>query len=508
MKDLGKWQVISFVSRILASIPGWVQSFIYLGLLTKGEWGTVKQAVSIGAAVGIFQHLGLASASTREISAAKDDDEIVKIFFTSAFIRYLMALPLAMGLFFGADYLANHLYSNPALSMPFKLYALVLLFQGPQSILNSVISGTQRFKRLFIYQTVIAYVSLFLFIPFVYFYKVNGYFMGMLLFNLVSTISLFVIAFKPLKARLSLPTRREFNAMFRELFSISLAIYFVKILYTNWEGLGNNVVGIYAGPEVLASFSLALLYSKKLMNISDSVTDVSLPVFSEKFVKNFDDFKKDFSHNFDRLFCIIVTIGVFAAYWVKEISYVLIGLIVAILTGKNRYADYLDAFGLVLPLIVSFVMYSFINIIKSSVLIPAKKVKEMILTYVLMIVVTLVFFYGTFQLLGSLKAIAWGMALGSVVALLYMAFSIRVNLKFGFFNIDHLAILLQAFFIGWVGTNTNLTIKAVAFVPLFALLIWNYFIGHLITTSEVSTLKNKLLALPSKYLRKAKKETL
>jgi O-antigen/teichoic acid export membrane protein len=504
MKDLGKWQIISFVSRILGSIPGWVQSFIYIGLLSKTEWGIVKQAISIGGAIGIFQHLGLASASTREISAAKNDEEVVKVFFTSAVIRYLMSVPLALGLFFVSHYLANSVYHDAALEMPFKLYSGVLIFQAAQSLLNSVIQGMQKFKRLFIYQTVISYASLVLTIPFVYYYKVNGYFVGLLLFNLVCSITLYFIAFKPLHFKWSFPTGSEFKVMFRELFSISLAIYFVKIIFTNWEGLGNNLVGIYTTPAVLATFSLALLYSKKLMNISDSVTDVSLPIFSERFVKNIDEFKKTFSKNFDKLFAVIVTMGVIAAFWVREISYILIGFLVAILTGKNRYSDYLDSFPLVLPLIIAYVMYSFTNIVKSSVQIPAKQVKHMIITYVIMIGGTLAFFFLTTKSLGSLEAISWGMAVGSILSFLYMAFSVQFTMHFSFFNIDHIAILLQAFFICWAGSIQNLLVKSLLFVPLFALLIWNYFIAGFLTKAEVIEMKNKFLAYPTLITKKLK----
>jgi len=82
MKDLGKWQIISFISRGMSMVVGIVQSFAIIRILTVSEWGLVQLAVSIGGALGIYQHLGLASASTREISAAKEDSEVFKIFVT------------------------------------------------------------------------------------------------------------------------------------------------------------------------------------------------------------------------------------------------------------------------------------------------------------------------------------------------------------------------------------------------------------------------------------------
>ena len=79
MKDLGKWQIISFISRGLAQVIGIAQGYIIARVLTTGEYGIVRIALSLGASLGIYQSLGLASASTREISLAKSDKEIFKI---------------------------------------------------------------------------------------------------------------------------------------------------------------------------------------------------------------------------------------------------------------------------------------------------------------------------------------------------------------------------------------------------------------------------------------------
>src|SRR3990167_10566143 len=103
MKDLTRWQLISFISRGVAMAFGIVQSFVIVRILSVGEWGVVQIAVSIGGAFGIYQHLGLASGSTREISAAKNDTEVFKIFVTALVIRYVVTIPLVLFLFFSAN---------------------------------------------------------------------------------------------------------------------------------------------------------------------------------------------------------------------------------------------------------------------------------------------------------------------------------------------------------------------------------------------------------------------
>ncbi|HBI35992.1 MAG: Polysaccharide biosynthesis protein [candidate division WWE3 bacterium GW2011_GWF2_41_45] len=475
MKELGKWQIISFASRSMAMLLGLVQTFVIIRVLSVGEWGVIQLAISIGGALGIYQHLGLASASTREISSASDDKEVFKIFITSAVIRYAITVPIAIGLFLAANYVAVDIYKNEVLVLPIKIYALTLLFQGVQSILNSVISGTKRFKQLFLYQIAIAAASVVIFIPLVLTYRVNGYFYAFFMFNVLSSIILGYIAFKPLRGSMQFPSRSDFNRLFKEIFSISMAIYLVKIIYTNWEKFGTNVLGLFNSPEVIAIFAFALLYAKKLMSISDAVTDVSLPVLSEKYVKDFADFKRLFTKNFDKIFISVIAAAAFASYWAPEI--------VNLVVGGDKYQD---SYVLIAPVIFAFILYSFINIVKSSVLIPAKMVKHMIAGFALLIAATAAFFFGTYRTIGALPGMAWGMAFGSAMSFLYISVATGKKLKFSYFNIDHLAILAQAFSISMIAM-LPLNMKIAFFPFLFGMLIWAFFIPGYLTKKEVQS---------------------
>lgn len=477
MKELGKWQIISFISRGLAMVAGLVQSFVIVRILSVSDWGIVQLAVSVGGALGIYQHLGLASASTREISGAKDDDEVFKIFFTSVFIRYLVTLPIVLGLFFFAEHIAVNVYHSPDLIIPLKIYAGALLFQGVQSILNSVISGTKRFKNLFLYQVGISVMSVVLYVPLVYFFKVNGFFYAFILFNIINSLGLTIVAFKPLKATKISLTKNDFKRLFKEIFSISMAIYFVKILYTNWEKMGGNVLGLFNSPETVAIYSFALLYGKKLMSISDSVTDVSLPVLSEKFKNNLEEFRATFSRNFDKIFVFVILSATVASYWAPEI--------IRVLVGSDKYeASYV----LVPAVILSFIIYSFINIVKSSVLIPAKMTKTMIFTFLFLILGTGGFFLLTYKELGLLGAMSWGMAFGSILAFILMNILIRKVLGFAYFKSAHTAILIQSLSIIMLGSSDNTLYRQIFFIPLLLMLMWSFMISKFLTISEVKEL--------------------
>jgi len=473
MKELGKWQVISILSQGLAMFLGLVQTFVIIRILSVEEWGVVQLAVSIGGALGIYQHLGLVSASTREISSARDDEDIFKIFITSSVIRYFVTLPIAIGLFFFADHISVAWYKNAALTIPLQIYGVTLLFQGVQGILNSVISGTQRFKALFIYQIMIAFVSVLLYIPFVYFLKINGFFYAFLAFNIISSIVLAIMALKPLRGKIRMPSKDDFKRLFKDIFSISIAIYVVKILYTNWEKFGSNALGLFNSVEVVAIFAFAMLYAKKLMSISDSVTTVNIPVFSDRYVRDFKEFKELFEKNFNKLFSLIVFTGAFASYFAPTI--------VDILVGGNKYDQSL---ALVPAMMFTFIIYSFINLISASVMIPAKMAKSMILSYVLLMVGSVVAFFSMYKFIPLLVAVSWAMTVGTAICLAFMVYWVGKRMKFWFFNLDHVTILVQALFISLLCNVGTLPIKLVLFVPFSILLGSSFFIARFVSKED------------------------
>lgn len=459
MKDLEKWQIISLVSRGLAQVIGIAQGYIIARVLTTGEYGVVRIALSLGASLGIYQSLGLASASTREISLAKSDKEIFKIFTTSVIIRYIVSIPLAAGIFFFSDAISAK-YSSPEISYLLKIYAVIMLVQGFQGILNSVITGMKRFKRLFIYQAAIAVVSGFLYIPFVFLYKVNGYFYALLAVNIVSSITLTYLAFKPLKNWFEFPTKKEFVKLFKELFSISMALFLVKIIYTNWENIGPNLLGLSLPAATVGIFAFAMYYSKKLLAISDSVTDVNLAVFSEKYAQNKEEFVQLFRANFNKIFVVILIFAFTAVYWAREV------------VTYGKLTKFADAIPLILPVVFAYVFYSFVDLFKSSVLVPAKMTKELTLSFILMLGATVAFYFGVSRFVNPLTAMAYAMCFGTAVALGMSILLSKAKLGEWLFTHEHYLLLGQALVISFASTIENLPIKAASFILFSVLYVW------------------------------------
>ncbi|MFC1722074.1 oligosaccharide flippase family protein [Patescibacteria group bacterium] len=481
MKSLEKWQIISFLSRALAMSFGIIQSFVILRILSVGEWGIIQLAVSVGAALGIYQHLGLASASNREIAAAERKNDIFKVFFTTVTVRYLVTIPLSFGLFYFAPRISNA-YGFEDMLLPLRIYSFVILIQGVQAILNSVISGTKRFKELFIFQGVIALASVLIYIPFVYFYNVIGFFYALLIHEIIKSITLFVIALKPYIKSVRLPTKKEYITIFKELFTLGLSIYIVKILVINWEKAGANMLGFTQNAELVGIYSFALLYAKKLIHVSDAITDVNLPVFSEKYVTNIGEFKKLFSTNFNRVFSMIVFFAMSAVFWAPEL--------IKILIGSNKYDS---AIPLLMPMVFAFIFFSLINIIQSSVAIPAKLVKEMILGFFLLLLGTLGAFYGGRSFFDPISSMAYAMLLGAGLAFIYLVYLLQNKLKFKIVDHSHVLLLIQGAVIASMAGIENFIIKAIAYIVFLLLYVWGLYIASFVTKGDFLFVKRKLM---------------
>lgn len=489
MKSLLKWQILSLISRLVAMAIGLFQTFFIIRILTPSDWGIIQIGLAVGGAFGIYQHLGLSSGSTREISTAKDDTDIFKIFVTSVVIRYIVTIPIALFLFFSAEKIALGQYSQEILVNPIKIYSLVLLIQGIKGLMNSVVAGTKRFKYLFLYQSGIAVVSAIIYIPMVYYKGIVGFFQAFFLFELISTIVLGVIAFAPLKSKMQLPNKSDFVRLGKQLFSILFAVYIVKILITQWEKSGTLLLGRDIAPEAVAIFSFAFLFSKKLMHVSDAVTDVNLPVLSDKFENNIQEFRDLFSQNLNKIFVFMVFSGMSAVFWSRELVYIFVG-------DNNTYSMSLP---LMLPFIFTFIFYGLTNIIKSSVFIPGKFIKELLFGYILIFAVTIAGYFiatRTFSY-DPIYSMTYTTLLGSSIGFIYLVISSQHKLNFRYFDYTHVLVLFQVFVMMLV-RNIAFIYKIPVFIAFVALYMLAVYSAKLFTKEDFMAVLNKVNSLKNR----------
>jgi len=429
MKILGK-QFISFVSRVLAMFLGIFQSLLIVNILSVSEYGIIGLVTAIAGIAGITQHLGLAASSTKEISQAKSGNEILNVVLASLSIRLLISVPVSLFLIFGAYYISD-LYKNSDLIFPLQAFGFVTLIQAFQSIMNSVISGTQRFKLLFTYQVLIAVLSLVIYVPLVINFKLDGYFYSIIIFNLAQTILLTYLAFRGQGIRFHLPTFKEIFQISKTLLKISLIVYLVKILFTAWQEVPIVYLSKYYSLEMIALFTFAFNLASKLMTVSDSVTDVNLPVYSKESQENYTQFLSDFKENFLVMYFIILFIGISISFWGSEILKFVdvlmygVGIVSGLNLSRDIYIRFSPSLVFFTPLIISIIFYSFINILKSSIFVPLEKLKSLLIMYVSLIFVTFLTFMFLESFQKDMVNMAIALGFGAFGSFLYALFYLR-----------------------------------------------------------------------------------
>jgi O-antigen/teichoic acid export membrane protein len=416
MSSLFKWQSISFVSRLFATVLGLAQSVVVARILTTAEYGLVGIVTAVAGMVGVVRHLGLVSATTRELARAGGRVETSKIFFSALSIRLLAAIPLSLGLFFGAEHLAFNVYQQPSIAFPLRLFAVIIFLQSVQEISNALIAGRREFRILFSFQAGIAVVSLVIFIPAVYFWGFVGFFWATFLVTLISMVILLTLSLRLIGWRIVIPRRSEFKEISFSLLGLGLVIYVGKVLYMFWQKVGTLYLGTRISAAEVGIFSFALLYAMKLLVVPDAVTDVNLPVMTNQIQHNVDEFKKRFLANFEKVYALMLFAGVSAVFWSNDLFHLLVG------------TKFDAATPLIPPLMLAVFVYGLLNLLGSSVFIPGKFLRELVLYHLLLVGFTLVGLWIGFALnLPPLRVVSWSMAGGGLSALLFLSLILRAQ---------------------------------------------------------------------------------
>ncbi|MCX6784075.1 MAG: oligosaccharide flippase family protein [candidate division WWE3 bacterium] len=477
-KDLLKWQSISVASRFFSVGVGIAQSIILTRwILSVEEFGLIGVIGAVGAMLGVFQHLGLASGTTREL-AYRGEKDASKVFISSLIARYAISLPLAIGLFIFAGRIAAG-YHHIEMAGPLQIYAVILLLQASQDVCGSVLQGLQRFKHLFLFQAFLAILSFCLYVPLSHFFKFNGYFLALSLVTLVSVVVMWVLVIKSLRSTWKFPTKAEVIPILKDVFAVGLSIYIVKIIFTNWENLGTVFLGTQVSLISIGFFTYAMGYAFKLMTVSDALTDVNLSVMTKLYKEERDTFKQVFMENFNKIYSFVWLAALTAIFWAPQIFFIFV---------KHKYDSSLPY---ILPLTLAVWFYSYINYLGASIIVPAKKVIQMIIYYVVMIASTVGFYFMAGGFINDkILLMSIAMAVGSGLALIYQVAVIRHHIGFWVVNKTVMLVtlpLLPLFIPSLTasGLTTKILLSAICYSLFFIVVVKQ----NVVTKAQI----NKLL---------------
>ncbi len=375
-KNLEKFQVLSIVTKIITLTVGVIQSVIIIRILSVQEYGLVGLVLSIGAFIGIYQHLGLQEGIIREVSATKKKKQAAKVISTSLLMRLFITIPLAILLFLLAGIISVKVYNQPEITAILRFFSLILILQGIEGIFGAALAGLQKFKALFSAQIVSSLIALGLLTSFTYFMRVPGFFYAMALASLLMTSILLTLVAKNLGKNIAFPRREEFKKILNRVFEISFIIYLARILFTFWQRMGILILGFFVSAFELGLFNMALVFGTKLVILSHAISEVNLAVMTKKFSENYEDFIKTFKRNFVKVFSFVLFVSLSVIFFAREIIVYILG---------NKYLPALK----IIPLIITaFFIYTVIDLTANSLFVPARKQRFRLYTFIITVIVS------------------------------------------------------------------------------------------------------------------------
>lgn len=440
VKTLEKLQFYSTLVTGITAGLALLRTIFVVRILHPQEFGIVGLIAAVGALVGVVQHLGIDSASVREISVTKDKDEAFKVLIAALLLRFLISLPLALILFSGAKVITRF-YRNPLISGGIRIVAFYLILQGFRGVLESFFRGLQKFRIVFTFQIVQSLVSLGLFVWLTYHFRVYGYFYAMLGSIAVMSLLYMVSLKKIYRGGITLPTLREIKLIFRKIFALGIVVYGIKILHTLWLRIGLLILGKYAPVEEVGYFNFVLTFGEKTTLANRAINSINLPVLTKLYNVDKFSFKEVFEKNFQKLFVIGYAILVLGIVFAPEATFIL---------GGEKYLLAVKLFPLVLA---SFFIYFLFNLIGAGVLFPMKILKGILEVQFLSrlggVFLTWLLIKGGWKMYGA----ALGLLIGVVPILVYYASSASSKADIKIFNWHHFVLFssfLPAILVGVV----------------------------------------------------------
>lgn len=453
--DLAKTQLLSLVTKGITTAFGIVQSVLVVRLLSRGEFGLVGLVMSIGGVIGVSQHLGIVDGAIREIAVLKSRREVGKVFWVSHLTRQLVTIPLSLGLFFLAGYIAVHFYNRPEIIPYIQIFAGVLVLQGLQDVLGATLTGMRKFVSLYVVQIVTAAINIAVFGYLTWRYDMAGYFWAIVITTAIMVGIFMVLIARELKGDLTLPTMADVRQYARRVMRVGFFMYISRIFFVVWQRLPLLMLGAVLTADQLGDLNVSLTFGSKLTIIAMALSEVNLAWMSSLFAQERKEFERVVTRNMHRVLLVMMSLTLVLMFFTPEILQYVIG------------SQYLPAQHIILIITVAFFLYSLTDIGTSSVFVSADRPRLRMYVYGAMTALTagLVWYLGrtSHSVMGAAYAVLAGAVL-SYLGMLWFAkreFSIRlITWQLGMF----LAALVAS--MGWLFTNPGLIARVAVFIIL------------------------------------------
>lgn len=459
--NLARTQFISLITKGITMVLGIVQVIIVVKILSPAEYGLVGLVMSIGALIGVSQHLGIVDGAIREIAVRNKKDEVGKVFWVSNVARQVVTLPLSLLLIGFAGFIAVRAYHRPEIIGLLQLYAAVLVLQGLQDVLGATLTGLKRFGELYAVQIITAGLNVAVFGYLTWQFSIVGFFWAVIVTTAAMVLLLGILVWRQLRGYLQLPSWFDVKHYGGDVMRIGAFMYLSRILFVAWQRLPILILGGVLRLEDLGSLNVAQAFGSKLTIVAAALSEVNLAWMSTLFATQQDEFRHVVQRNMQRVLLLMTGLTLVLVFFTPEILRYVIG------------TEYLPAERLILVTTVAFFLYALTDIGTSSLFVSAAQSRLRASIYGLMGLVTAL----------SIAALYWFkpdsfLATLAVLAGVLVAYITMVWLAKRRFNVQLLTPHLMFFLFGlggsvlWLLTQPGLWARVILFALLSGYILW------------------------------------
>lgn len=361
MRNIRTVQVWGVLTKIVTAALGIVQTAIVLRLLGPEAYGIVGIVTSLGALVGVSQHVGAVDAAIREIAVADSPARRAAVFWVSLWFRLGVTVPISLVLVLLAPWIETHLYPLPDVAHLIRLTSLILIIQGIQGILGGAYTGQRAFGVLYVLQLVTAVLNIPLFAGLVWLRGTRGFFEAVIVAAVGFSLLLAFFLRRALGGSIQHPARSLIALVFRDILHTGGWTYVARILSVAWQRIPVLLLGRWTSPDVVGLFTAAITFGSKLQLLAAALGEVNLSFLSHTFAKSRDAFRRLALRTLEDVGAVTLVGTLFLVLFAD--------VLVSVLAGP----EYLRAIPFIRGVTWAYAAFSFLDIATNTVFVPARR---------------------------------------------------------------------------------------------------------------------------------------
>ena len=229
-------QTRSLYVSIVSMATAVIGIFFVAKIVGPSDYGLIGIAISFSGVISVLIQLGLYAGLMRAVSQSDDEKQKNRMFSSALSIRVVLSLVVLMAVILFGDFISNEILSRSTITMILCLSMTAVLLQDIYYLFESYILGMHRASTVFSMTIFMSVLKAMLIIVFTWMYKVEGYFLGLLVANIAGIIIYFWFLKVRMGQGISLPkNRKEFLTATSKIWYIGKVSYSTKLIYGIWQ---------------------------------------------------------------------------------------------------------------------------------------------------------------------------------------------------------------------------------------------------------------------------------